>query len=71
VVKDCTESKSQDDIVKVNFPNVEVPFSPLSLILLLAAIAISFRSAPFLDFVDYDDPVAVPGQPGRFRSLPA
>jgi len=35
------------------------PGLTLSLILLLAAIAISFRSAPFLDFVDYDDPVAV------------
>jgi protein O-mannosyl-transferase len=35
------------------------PGLTLSLILVLAAIAISFRSAPFLDFVDYDDPVAV------------
>ncbi len=31
----------------------------LSLALVLGAIAISFRVAPFLGFVDYDDPVAV------------
>lgn len=31
----------------------------LSLILLLAAITISFRAAPTLGFVDYDDPVTV------------
>jgi protein O-mannosyl-transferase len=35
------------------------PGPGLSLGLVLAAIAISFRAAPFLGFVDYDDPVAV------------